>query len=951
MASSSALDFHSIVIELESYYVSLKHEASSSQRSSLVCINTDLDNKLQEIQDRDPRHSSLNNNLIVRHDNDDGMTRVTDNAYEDYSRCGLVVPTDSDDLSSADGYGDTMDSNWSGFVPKPFVKMKRSEPVEDPEYDLANYYESITEQCIANLSHEMHKSPMKVQKRGHVLVVTCPNSPPPLPPKMMKPPPLPPKQKDRRFSDTSCIVNQCSVHKKTKMTLHHSRTSLEETSTTTMGSPQLTSKFQRSSASLTTTTTTTKQESCEELYLTAQDTLEGSRNCRMDNPVLVSKTKRIRASSFQSVRHHQQQQKQQNIENVSASETLISDDRIDSPLLLPKKRVRGNSFQHQSTQYQSSLQQHNTQHQQQHEHTSCGQEEELYLTAKDCVATTTAVTFEQSSCHSSSGSSAKETVVSRANNNKTESHNQTLLCADTSTTTFKDIADDGRESLHSLSAKQTLVSVQNNTDDCAEKLITSHEKKTLDVDGKGTTKSAVNRNDNTKSLVEKEPLPVTTSYAEIQALEDSKTFNSNSSTTLDDIDKGEGTNNTKTISRKKKTSREDEKARYTKADIVQGLLKDLNSVQLLITTDGARDVKKDGNKGKQRRDFAVSNRTLQRAANNMKKDTRSIKKENKEKAGRERSLQRLVTSFCDVRDDTKIWSVDQLMNGATSTVTTPSSLSAVSVRSHQQTQHIQYDTENTASTTTIPHQTSNLTGVRSHQQTQQIQYDTDNTGGSTTTTSHQQASNTMKKHQTLGELSKKTGGPSSSTTSVQIQVYRRRTEIQHQKKKANKTDKKKRRSQLKSTGDEIGSEVEKQRKLVNRRSSNLTPLTRLRLYEVKRRQQRLSLVMRSSEDAKDGDQDKWMDSNFLRCYKDAENNWKNTPLFHPFWYECMYLAQRRREERHKRGFHGFELEEYSPRRSLNFHPIRTKTTSAGTIRSLSYYNETDDIISIYKYFW
>ena len=963
MASSSSLDFQSIVIELESYYVSLKHEACLSQRSNIVCINTDLDNKLQQIQDCDPRHRndvSLSHNLIVRHNIDEGMTRVTDNDYEDYSRCGIMLPTVNDNMSPGDGCGDTVDSNWSGFVPKPFVGITRrdSEPVEDPEYDLANYYESITEQCIANLSHEMHKSPMKVQKRGHVLVVTCPDSPPPLPPKMMKPPPLPPKQKDRRFSDSSCIVNQCSVHKKTKMTLHHSRTSLE--GTTTKGTPRMKSKFRRSSTSLTTTTmTTTKQEGCEELYLTAQETVEGlSSHHRMDSPILVSKTKRIRASSFQSIQHDQQQ------ENLSSSETLIRDSiQMDnSPLLPLKKRICGSSVPQRSArqhQNENLLQQQSTQQQ----HGSIGQKE-LYLTARDCETTTTKI-YEHLSSH------PMETGGNRNGINK-----KILDAIDgtSATTTFDDV---GAIKSSQSSLKNIIMDERdNNIESRAEnKVITSQHEQldanssrtikddSVDCGGVGTVKSIVNdvNYDNTTSRRTEKDLLSVTSQNGGQTLVPEV----NPSTMLRDVNGTESDISTKTItchedktsriytevdipgsdmSNKALTSHEEKNSTssgiYTEVDTVQGLLKDLNSVHLLRTTDNANGAKNIRNNKEQQRsgwEFAMSpNGTMQRTTTkkNHHKDSRTIEKENKEKAERERSLQRrrnLVTSFCDVRGDTKIWSVEQLMNTtADAAVAADASIEVVAA----------------------PSTPSTSSSVRTHQ-TEHMQYDTADTTSSTTTAIlHQQS--TMKKYQTIDKLSKKGGGRSLSTTSVEMQIYKHRTEIRQQKK-ANRTDKKKRRS-LKPTengGEE--DETERQRKLVNRRSSNLTPLTRLRLYEVKRRQQRLSLVMRSTPEDRGRNSEGWMDNNFLRCYKDAENNWKNTPLFHPFWYECMCLAQRRREKQHKTGFHDFSkgfggLEYHSPRRSLQFGPMRSETSSS-TIRSLSYYNETDDIISIYKYFW
>ena len=723
---SSSLDFESIVIELESYYISLKHEVCP-QRASLVCINTDLDKKLHHgssstLKNNNVHGTTADDHLfVVRHDAD-GMTRVTDNQrqcndddYEDCSRFGMVMPTDSYEPSFDE---DTVDRNWSGFVPKPFVKMKEGKQRmigtasdEEPEYDLANCYESITEQCIANLSQEIHKSPMKVQKRGHVLVVTCPDHSPPLPPKMRKPPPLPPKIKDRgggrRYSETNALFIKKSGVYSSKTTLHHSRTSLGAFS---KGSPRLTSKFQRRSSS---SLTTTKQASREELYLTAQETLEGLSR-RVDCPILMSKTRRIRASSFQTIQHHQQQQ-----EKMTAQEMLIRGNPMDSPLLL-SKRMCGSSFQ--TTQQQHA-------------------KEELYLTAQDCASAATKSDFLTTS------------VVDRKNE-----------------------------------------------ESCEKLFVTTAQESFLDSD-------------------------LSTDYDTLST----------------DYDTLEGGGIGKSVT-------------------VQGLLKDLDSVQLIRENIG--NVKVEGSR-RIRKGIPLDDKTPLAAKNT------NVRKKGKEEKGKHQRRGSLVTSLCDVRDDTKIWSVAQLMDAA-----------AASSNSHQ-TQSVKYDT-----TTTMHH-----------------------------------SSSSVQKYQKIGESSK-------GSSSVEMQIYKQRTEIR--KKKAKKSKK--------SKAGEEGNPI-------NRRSSNLTPLTRLRLYEVKRRQQ---LSLKPSNDGADGMD--WMDSYFLRVYRDEENNWNNTPLFHPFWYECMYLAQRRCEERQKREFLHFKDHSYSFDRNPTT-TTTTTTTTSGTVRNLSYYNETDDIFSIYKYFW
>ena len=73
----------------------------------------------------------------------------------------------------------------------------------------------------------------------------------------------------------------------------------------------------------------------------------------------------------------------------------------------------------------------------------------------------------------------------------------------------------------------------------------------------------------------------------------------------------------------------------------------------------------------------------------------------------------------------------------------------------------------------------------------------------------------------------------------------------------------------------------------------------------------------------------------IRLSKDTQNNWTSTPLFHPFWYECMSLIQRR-------SGHG---KPYLP-------PSVTSDNNPTTFINDNHRPTVDrDMFSIYKFFW
>jgi len=118
------------------------------------------------------------------------------------------------------------------------------------------------------------------------------------------------------------------------------------------------------------------------------------------------------------------------------------------------------------------------------------------------------------------------------------------------------------------------------------------------------------------------------------------------------------------------------------------------------------------------------------------------------------------------------------------------------------------------------------------------------------------------------------------------------------------------------------------------------PLSRLQLHELKRRNRHLkAFSMTSAYPNKDL---AWRNSNFLR-----KKCWTNTQLFHPFWQECMYLVQRREEKKHQKQFHEFNNKRLS-RACSGKVALKEEEEESHSLASPS---ETDDMISIFKYFW
>lgn len=124
----------------------------------------------------------------------------------------------------------------------------------------------------------------------------------------------------------------------------------------------------------------------------------------------------------------------------------------------------------------------------------------------------------------------------------------------------------------------------------------------------------------------------------------------------------------------------------------------------------------------------------------------------------------------------------------------------------------------------------------------------------------------------------------------------------------------------------------------------VTPLTRLKLYNMKRTQN-----IKEDQHGDTGDVDTcrkhWDENPNLRIDKDAEDNWMSTPLFHPFWYECMYLIHQRRDQvNHAAG---------GTQTSLNYEPHSIGNTGSLAVdsKTVNYYCESRNMISIYKFFW
>ena len=135
---------------------------------------------------------------------------------------------------------------------------------------------------------------------------------------------------------------------------------------------------------------------------------------------------------------------------------------------------------------------------------------------------------------------------------------------------------------------------------------------------------------------------------------------------------------------------------------------------------------------------------------------------------------------------------------------------------------------------------------------------------------------------------------------------------------------------------------------INHQDAPLTPLTKLKQYKIKRSQ-------KLAEQKDDQTMVEWEDNSYIRAGKDEEDNWTTTPLFHPFWYECMYIVKRREQEKHEKLFmknlRPWEHSENSRYSNSSIGLDNRGCSDVHQSRSLSYYYDNEDMISIFKFFW
>ena len=118
----------------------------------------------------------------------------------------------------------------------------------------------------------------------------------------------------------------------------------------------------------------------------------------------------------------------------------------------------------------------------------------------------------------------------------------------------------------------------------------------------------------------------------------------------------------------------------------------------------------------------------------------------------------------------------------------------------------------------------------------------------------------------------------------------------------------------------------------------LTPLTKLRRLSFQRKKRRNSRTIGSKNDFNAYQQ-------FNRYSVDSENNWTVTPVFHPFWYECMTLLEKRRKTKSVCFNDNVTIENVTPRNSMIL------TASINTSQRPDYYSKVDNMLSIFKYYW
>ena len=144
----------------------------------------------------------------------------------------------------------------------------------------------------------------------------------------------------------------------------------------------------------------------------------------------------------------------------------------------------------------------------------------------------------------------------------------------------------------------------------------------------------------------------------------------------------------------------------------------------------------------------------------------------------------------------------------------------------------------------------------------------------------------------------------------------------------------------------------------HKKEPRMSPLLKLK-HSFKRHQEIARAISRGSQD-KDL---QWRDTQYIRGGMDEEDNWTTTPLFHPFWYECMTLVQKRKKNyrsdgretesvgREKKSASMFELS--SEFTLADCFPTRSSLIipSSSPVKPPSYYSKVQSMISIHKYFW
>lgn len=118
----------------------------------------------------------------------------------------------------------------------------------------------------------------------------------------------------------------------------------------------------------------------------------------------------------------------------------------------------------------------------------------------------------------------------------------------------------------------------------------------------------------------------------------------------------------------------------------------------------------------------------------------------------------------------------------------------------------------------------------------------------------------------------------------------------------------------------------------------LTPLTKLQRLSFQRKKRRNSRTIGSKDDFNAYQQ-------FNRYSVDSKNNWTVTPVFHPFWYECMTLLEKRRKTKSFCFDENVTIENVTPRNSMIL------TASINTSQRPDYYSKVDNMLSIFKYYW